>query len=74
MSRRSKFLINSNGQWISASEQLANEAINYFIDLFSSPQAITHFPSTMCKRILTNNARTNIYKPFELEEIKSAVF
>lgn len=66
--------MNWDGTWKSASEQLAQEAISYFSNLFTSSQATYQLPGITCKKILTNNARENLCKPFHLEEIKVAVF
>jgi hypothetical protein len=73
-SQRSNCTFNSDGTWSSTSEKIANEAIKYFSILFSVTQANNQFPDGTCKKILTENARISLSKPFQLEEIKSAIF
>jgi hypothetical protein len=72
--RRFNFTVNNEGKWISTSETIAEEAICYFSDLFHLPQAISQFPNIICKKILTENAKSSLCSPFQLEEIREAVF
>lgn len=65
--RRTNFSINSQGIWTSASEKLAQEAVIYFSDLFQLPQAYNQFPTITCKKVLSENAKTNLCKPFSME-------
>lgn len=69
-----KYVLIFDGSWSSASEKLANEAIKYFSNLFPSSQTINRFPDITCKKVLSDNAKRNLCKPFEIEEIKNALF
>lgn len=51
--RKGNFIINEDGSWISTSEKLAREAIQYFSEFFSSSEALHQFPVVTCKRILS---------------------
>lgn len=62
--RRSKYILNDDGSWTSASEKLSQEDIGYFTDLFTSSQATYQFPNITCKKILTDYARHNLCTTF----------
>jgi hypothetical protein len=72
--RGNNLILQDNGSWFSASEKIGSEAITYFSNLFSSPIDKLQFPDIICKRILSQNAKENLCKPFLLEEVKNAVF
>lgn len=72
--RRSNLILNTDGYWNSASDKLASEAINFFSSLFNSSQAINQFPDIICNKILSEQERKNLCKPFQQEDIKTAIF
>lgn len=71
---KGKYILDFNENLQSTSDNLAQEAIKYFSDLFNAYAHINQFSGITCKKDLFDNARENLTKPFQLEEIKEALF
>lgn len=75
LSHRRKYVINPNGEWPTTSVNPTDKAVNYFTDLYHpSSQPSIKFPGVICKRILSEKARDIRCQPFQLDEVKNAVF
>lgn len=67
-------MLNENESWISASEKLACETIMYFSDLVFIISGYISIPRHYMYKILSDKDRSNLCRPFQLEEIKSSLF
>lgn len=67
-------MVDEHGNWVNANENMNREALQYFIKLFDFTSINYNFSRITSKKILSSTARMAMDRPFEMDEVKTAVF
>lgn len=68
----------TNHKWrwhiITNHEDIVAQAISYYFDLFNSNVSNQFFEQVICKKVHTSQARQQLVKPLEIDELRQAFF
>ena len=67
-------LLNVDGDLINDMKIIKQQADDYYQNLFNQDNYATSFPELVVKKILTDDAKAWLLRPFTLKETKNAVF